>query len=327
MPIRNVASTLREAMDSINTQSFTDFELVVINDHSKDQSTSVFQDFADPRFRIFKNPGMGLVDALNFGAGNCRTDWIVRMDGDDIMHTKRLEYLWHAVSHSPELDLVANRVELFSLKPQKNGYVEYMRWQNNVLTQREIDLNIYVEAPFAHPGVMFKKSTFDLLGGYREGDFPEDYELWLRMHEHGARMVKIPETLLYWRDSPHRLSRNHSSYRRSAFDKLRAKFLARDQRLRHGRPVVFWGAGRKTRKRSQLLIDQGIRPSAWVDIDPKKIGNRINQIKVVDPYWLRQHDPRPFVLIYVANHGAREEISDMLEAFGYRAGEDYLAVG
>jgi glycosyltransferase involved in cell wall biosynthesis len=327
MPIRNVESTLREAMDSINAQSFRDFELVVVNDHCKDQSESIFKDFPDPRFRIIQNPGMGLVDALNYGVANCRTGWIVRMDGDDIMHAKRLEHLWNVVSHSPELDLVANRVELVSLKPLSDGYVEYMRWQNNVLTQREIDLNIYVESPFSHPGVMFKKSTFNLLGGYREGDFPEDYELWLRMHQHGARMVKIPKNLLFWRDSPQRLSRNHSSYRRSAFDNLRARFLARDRRLRHGRPLVFWGAGRKTRKRSQLLMDKGFQPGAWVDIDPKKIGNRINNVKVEEPCWLQQQDPRPFVLIYVTNHGAREQISTMLEEFGYEAGKDYLAVG
>ena len=299
----------------------------MVNDHSEDQSETLFRAYADPRFRLLQNPGKGLVDALNYGAENCRTDWIVRMDGDDIMHSERLEHLWKVVSQSPELDLVANRVELFSREPLKTGYVEYMRWQNNVLTQREIDLNIYIESPFAHPGLMFKKSTFDLLKGYREGDFPEDYELWLRMHEHGAKMVKIPETLLYWRDSPQRLSRNHPSYRRSAFDKLRASYLARDQRLRHGRPVAFWGAGRKTRKRSQLLIDQGIQPGVWVDIDPKKIGNRINHVKVVGPCWLQQQDPRPFVLIYVANHGAREKIGAMLEAIGYKAGKDYLAVG
>jgi len=108
---------------------------------------------------------------------------------------------------------------------------------------------------------------------------------------------------------------------------LRANFLARDPRLQRNRPLAYWGAGRKTRKRSQLLIDHGFQPSVWIDIDPRKIGNRINNINVVDPHWLQRQDPRPFVLVYVANHGAREAIGTMLEEFGYEAGVDYLAVG
>ena len=66
---------------------------------------------------------------------------------------------------------------------------------------------------------------------------------------------------------------------------------------------------------------------AWIDIDPRKIGNRINGVPVVDCGWIAAQADRPFVLVYVTNHGARDVIARELEQMGYRPGEDYLAVG
>ena len=93
--------------------------------------------------------------------------------------------------------------------------------------------------------------------------------------------------------------------------------------------MAYWGAGRKTRRRSKLLIERGFAPSAWIDIDPRKIGNRLRGVPVVPPDWLAREpqQPRPFVLSYVANHGAREDIARRLAQMGYRRGEDYLMVG
>jgi hypothetical protein len=108
---------------------------------------------------------------------------------------------------------------------------------------------------------------------------------------------------------------------------LRAQHLGEDPRLVPGRPLVIWGAGRKTRKRCELLLGQGFEVKAWIDIDPKKIGNRLGSAQVVDPGWLESRNPRPFVLNYVTNHGARDEITTILEQYGYRAGADYLSVG
>jgi hypothetical protein len=164
------------------------------------------------------------------------------------------------------------------------------------------------------------------LGGYADGPFPEDYELWLRMHHAGLRMAKLARVLLLWRERDDRASRVDPRYAREAFDQLRARFLARDWRLRGGRDLVIWGAGRKTRLRARHLIEQGIRPHAWIDIDPRKIGHRVWELPVHPPEWLNRQ-PRPFVLVYVTTHGARDLIAGWLAQWGYQVGEDYLAVG
>lgn len=200
-----------------------------------------------------------------------------------------------------------------------------MRWQNACLTPEQIATEIYVESPFVHPSVMFRRSHVLELGGYRPGDFPEDYDLWLRLHRAGRIMGKLPEILLDWRESPQRLSRTDPRCSRQAFDRLRARYLATDPRLKD-RPLAFWGAGKSTRQRARHLMDLGYRPTAWIDIDPRKIGNRIDGIPVVPPAWLRQPG-KPFVLGYVARHGAREIISTRLIGMSYRQGQDWLMVG
>ena len=328
LPFRDAAETLGPCLDSILGQTFGDFELLAVDDHGADRSTEILHACADPRIRILPNPGRGLVDALNAGLRAARAPLVARMDADDLMHPERLALQRRHFSRRGDLCLSATRVELFPVEQVRAGYREYVSWQNALLGADDIGEEIYIESPFAHPSVMYRRDAVLALGGYRQGDFPEDYDLWLRMHRAGLAMEKLPRVLLRWRESPQRLSRRHPAYRRAAFDRLRARFLAPAlaPRLAEGRNLVYWGAGRRTRKRARLLIEKGFPPAAWVDIDPGKIGNRINGVPVVGPSWL-ESKPRPFVLVYVTNHGARERIAGELERMGYRRGRDYLAVG
>jgi hypothetical protein len=123
------------------------------------------------------------------------------------------------------------------------------------------------------------------------------------------------------------LTRSQGRYRRAAFDQLRAEYLCADPRLHGERALYVWGAGRRTRKRASLLLERGIEIAAWIDIDPRKIGNRAQGLPVLAPQALAAARERPFVLVYVASHGARDEIGARLRGFGYRRGADYLMVG
>ncbi len=329
LPVRDGATTLPACLDSIRAQTWADFELLAIDDHSQDASVLLLERAArqDPRVRLLRNPGRGLVDALNLGLEQARGDLVARMDADDIMHPERLALQAEYLRRHPGVALAGARVKLFPEGIVQAGYREYVRWQNGLLTPEQIAQDIYVEAPFAHPAVTFRRRAVIAAGGYRQGPFPEDYELWLRLHQRGERMAKLPQTLLYWRESAGRTSRQDPRYLRTAFDRLRADYLARDPLLRARREaLVFWGAGRKTRRRCTHLIQHGFAPQAWIDIDPRKIGNRVQGAWVVAPAWLRR-EPKPLVLVYVANHGARDLIAAQLQALGYRKGADFLCVG
>ncbi|GIV88203.1 MAG: glycosyl transferase [Chloroflexus sp.] len=328
LPIRNAATTLAACLRSLARQTFTDYEVLAIDDGSDDESAAMVADAAAHDARIVPiNAGrIGLAAALNLGLALARAPIIARMDADDVMHPDRLALQYQALQTQHDLALIACRVVAFPARAVRAGYREYLRWQNRVLTPEQVAAEIYVESPFAHPSVMFWKTAVQALGGYTTDQWPEDYELWLRMYTAGLRMAKLPRYLLGWRERPDRTSRVDPRYARTIFDELRANFLARDPRLHRGRPLVYWGAGRVTRQRARRLIDRGFAPEAWIDVDPDKIGQIIWGVPVHAPSWLNRR-PRPFVLVYVTNHGARDLINSWLTEMGYQPGEDYLGVG
>jgi hypothetical protein len=170
---------------------------------------------------------------------------------------------------------------------------------------------------------MFRRRVLTAHGGYREGPFPEDYELWLRWLEAGVRMEKVPQELLMWNDGAHRLSRTDPRYAPEAFYELKAPFLARaTERIRDGRPVWVWGAGRPTRLRAEALVRHGLSIAGYIDIDPRKRGRVIQDRPVVG----LEGVPAPrdaVVLAYVAKRGARELIRGWLKERCFREGEDY----
>jgi len=326
LPFYNALDTLPACLDSIQAQDHTRWELVAVNDHSDDGSADWLHERAlqDSRIRVIDNPGRGLVLALNHGLACCSHELVVRMDADDIMRPSRLSRQAAHFMHTPGLVLSATRVHLFPEEQIQAGYHEYLRWQNKCCSPGEIASQIYVESPFAHPSVCYRKSRVARLGAYREGPFPEDYDLWLRLFHSGCLMEKLPEVLLDWRESPHRVSRTDPRCSREAFDRLKARYLVRDSRfLPHKENFVIWGAGRKTRKRCRHLLDLGFRPNAWVDIDPGKIGKTLQGIPVIDWRELANR-PDTFVLVYVSNHGARKEITDVLMDLGFAWGAGFL---
>ncbi len=329
LPYRDAAASLEACLHSIAAQSLEDFEILCVDDGSTDDGPRILAAAAryDARIRCLRSGRRGLVLALNLGLSRARADLVARMDADDLMHPDRLQRQRQFLLEHSRVSLVASRVDAFPEHALGPGMRHYLQWQDRCMSPCAIGENIYVESPFVHPSVMFRRQHVLRIGGYRHGMFPEDYELWLRMARAGLHMAKLPRRLLRWRQNPASLSRRDPRYARAAFDMLRARYLAGDARLRQGRELVIWGAGRRTRRRVDRLLAHGYRPKAFIDIDPRKLGRRIQGVPVHPPAWLAQHVSRPLVLGYVANHGAREAIRDSLLEMGYRAGSDFLMVG
>lgn len=339
MPVRDAEDTLVECLDSIAAQVCRRFEVVAVNDGSTDASASILRARArdDGRIRVIDShgtahgpghgPGHGLVRALNLGIARCRAPIIARMDADDRMYPERLGAQLAAFERWPQAAVIGSRVRLFPPERITDGMRRYMHWQNHCNSPGDIADDIYLEAPFTHPSVAVRTESLSALGGYRDGAFPEDYDLWLRFNHAGLEMRKLRATLLDWRLSPTSLSRRDGRYSRDAFDRLRAAYLACDPRLAGDRALVVWGAGRRTRRRFGHLKALGHPARAWIDVDARKLRQPAEGLPVYPPVWLRAAKPRPLVLVYVANHGVRERIAAYLKAIGYVRGEDWLQVG
>jgi hypothetical protein len=247
------------------------------------------------------------------------------MDADDRSLPQRLELQRRYLDEHPDVGLVACLVEHLGGSQKKAGYARYVNWINTLTNHDDINLNRFVESPLAHPSVMFRTDLINRYGGYRQGDFPEDYELWLRWLEHGIRMEKVPEMLLRWRDQPGRLSRTHERYSFEAFYRTKTAYLAKWLKRcnAHHPDIVVWGAGRTSRKRAEMLTRHGINISAYVDVDPNKIGRSIRGRRVLPPEKIPERG-RCFVVSYVGSHGARTRIRSHLVNLGYAEGKHFI---
>lgn len=325
LPARNAAGTLERALHSVLHQSYAHWELWVVDDGSDDDTPAVAQRFAqaDPRVHVLTQPPRGIVAALGAGCTAASGPLIARMDADDVAHPDRLSEQVRLLETSPEVGLVSCLVEFGGDPQAQAGYALHVDWMNRLVTPEAIRLNRFVESPLAHPSVMFRRDLLGRHGGYREGTFPEDYELWLRWLDAGVIMAKVPRTLLTWHDAPDRLSRTDRRYAPEAFYRIKAGYLARAlAATRCKRSVWVWGAGRPTRKRAEWLVAEGIEIAGYIDIDPHKIGRPLDGRPVVGPETM----PGPaeaMVLGYVASRGARELIHPQLLARGFREGVDF----
>ena len=182
----------------------------------------------------------------------------------------------------------------------------------------------FVESPLSHPTVMFRKQDILSLGGYRDLDWPEDYDLWLRAAAAGLRFAKVNQTLLRWRDYPNRTSRRDPRYSPDAFLRCRAHFLATGP-LSDATQVVVWGAGKVGGRFGRFLQEEGVSLAAFVDIDPKKIGNQRLGVPVIGLDALEEYPHCP-VVSCVGSRGARPLIREELNRFGYTEGKDYWCV-
>lgn len=325
MPARNAAATLPAAVASIRAQTWPDWELIVVDDGSTDATPQILAALAreERRLAVVRQPHAGIVAALNAGLARARGRFIARLDADDVSHLDRLTEQVGFLERHPEIGLVSCLVEFGGDARASEGFARHVAWLNSVVTREAIVLNRFVESPVAHPSVLFRRELLAAHGTYRDGAFPEDYELWLRWLERGVWFAKVPRALLTWSDSPTRLTRSDPRYSVAAFYAVKAPFLARAvQASLDGRAVWVWGAGRVTRGRARWLENAGLAVRGFIDVDPKKWGRHRDGRRVVGP----EAVPNPeqaLIIALVAKRGARELIRAHLRSRRYEEGRDF----
>jgi hypothetical protein len=201
------------------------------------------------------------------------------------------------------------------------GYAAHVDWINSLTNSDEMSLRRFVEAPVAHPSVMFRRELIAKHGGYRDGPFPEDYELWLRWLEAGVRFGKVDVELLMWNDPPQRLSRTDARYSVEAFYAMKCFYIERWLKAHAAdHELWLWGAGRVTRRRFDALPVTG-----FIDVDAAKRGQHRDGriVRLADDLPERETS---FILAGVGARGAREAIHAHLVERGWIEGHDFLLV-
>lgn len=325
LPYYNAANTLHRALESLSTQTYSDFECLLIDNNSSDGGNEVAEAWSkrDPRFVYLSEKRQGIVQALNRGLENAKGKFVARMDADDWSFPERLQMQLDVFKTHSEIGVVAAKAIHVPYDKDNEGLKRYVEWSNSVLSSRDIFKKRFMESPVIHPTVMWRKSVSDQYGAYAQGNFPEDYELWLRWMSKGVQFYKVDEPLIKWYDAPTRLTRIDSRYSDQAFFEIKSKYLASylTEINQHHPDVLVWGASKISRKRATLLERFGIHIRGYVDISRKR--------QLDDPvihYEDLPHAPGAFILVYLKEETMRRETVDFLEQRGYVEDEHYLLV-
>ncbi len=324
-PCRNARATLDDALDSLAAQTCDAYEIIAVDDGSIDGTGARLAARArrDARLRVLHQPARGLVPALTAAATVARGELLARMDADDLAAPDRLARQVAWLDAHPDAAACGTQIRYFPRRLVRDGARRYERWINDVLTPEDMDRHLFVECPIPHPTLMMRRTAYDGAGGYREAGWPEDYDLLLRLVADGWRLGKVPEVLLDWREGPDRLSRTDPRYAEAAFRRLKAAFLPR-LRLA-GRDVLVWGAGPVGKAFARALQQEGQTVVAFVELDPRKLGQTIHGAPVIPP--ARIGEVRgAYALAAVGAADARAQIRAALEAAGWREIADWCAV-
>ncbi len=326
LPFYNAAGTLDRAVRSIAGQQLDAFECLLVNNNSTDSSREIAREWTrrDSRFRLVDEPRQGVMFAFNAGAEHARGRYLARMDADDVSYPDRLRRQVAFLEEHPGYGAVCGTVRYVShSEKETRGFARYVRWVNSVRTYREILHRRFIESPVVNPSALWRREVGEKLGLYRSGDFPEDYEMWLRWLDQGVKIHKLDPPVMEWHDSEHRLTRTHAIYSDAAFYRIKTRYLARwlEEHNPFHPEVAIWGASRISRRRAQRLTPYGIRFRCYIDT---------RRGRQLDHELLYYKDlPRAgklFILTYIKQMDAREETRDYLESLGYEEGKNYLMV-
>jgi len=184
------------AIESILNQTFEDFEFLIIDDGSNDETPQVLSKYNDIRIRHIRQENRGLVATLNLGISLARGQYIARQDADDISHPSRLEKQVAFFESHPKYNLLGTWAQIYE------GEKPSERFHRHPIEHRELKYNLLFDNLFVHSSVMFKKSVFLQVEGYTTDPafkLVEDYELWSKISRVGM-VANLPEVLVNYRE-------------------------------------------------------------------------------------------------------------------------------
>ena len=276
---------------------------------------------SDPRIVWLEQPPSGIVAALERGRKQCKNQFIARLDADDVALPGRITAQMAMMRSDPQIGAVGGRAELVDeAGPVRGGMQFYVDWVNRL---DNLHAQLLVESPLFHPASLIRASALASVGGYRDGDLPEDYDLWLRLDLAGFRLVASKRTVVRIRDHGARLTRTDPRYRKDAFDAVKHEWL-RLGPLRRRHKVVIWGAGRTGKRWIRRLLADGHDVCAVIDIQCR---TERQGVPVYGPDQLRKIDFE-YLFVAVGARGARDTIRGQLNGMnlGLVEGRDWWAL-
>jgi glycosyltransferase involved in cell wall biosynthesis len=322
-PFKNVSPYLEDCLISIQKQTYTNWELLIIDDHSTDNSFAIVEAYAekDMRIKLFKNGASGIISALRLAFKNSNGTYITRMDSDDIMMPDKLESMVNQLQTHGKNHVALGLVNYFSDEGISNGYAKYENWLNKLTLTGSNYSEIYKECVIASPCWMLHREDLQVCGAFNPNRYPEDYDLTFRFYERGFKCIPNGKLLHHWRDYSTRTSRTHEHYAQNYFLDIKLHYFLKLD-FDTSRPLAIWGAGFKGKTIAKSLIEKQIE-FHWICDNPKKIGKDIYG-KIVLPFEDLKSIKNAQTIVTVANEEEQKNIVAYFNDLGMKPVKDYF---
>jgi len=323
MAVKDTAPYLHDCINSIIAQTYQNWELIAVNDHSTDATPEILDAFAkaDSRIRIFHSDVPKLIPTLQRGYREVRGTLINRMDSDDKMPDYKIQVLvdeWHKYGKG---HVIAGGTEHFVDEGEVgDGFLRYERWLNEVARTSTHYQQIYKECVIPSHCWLLHKEDLDAVGAFDPIVYPEDYDLCFRMYRHGLKIIGIDYILHHWRDRSNRISRTWDEYKDNRYFDLKMRFFY-DIDRDYERPLVLWGAGRNGKDMAKILQSYN-DIFHWVSNNEKQIGKDIYDVRM-QSYTDIPSIENPQIMIVVSSPDGKKEILELLQSWDKKAVADY----
>jgi len=323
IPFKNTENYLEDCLNSILKQTYSNFEVLAVDDSSTDSSKEIVRTFStkDSRIKVFDASGVGIIPALQLAYSKAEGLFITRMDADDIMTPNKLDIMVNALLKNGEKHLAIGQVTYFSKQGISNGYFRYEQWLNSLTKTGNNFAEIYKECVIPSPCWMAYKTDFDACGGFNSERYPEDYDLAFRFYEHHLQCIPCSEVLHLWRDYATRTSRTSAHYAENHFLDLKINYFLKLDYQKNAN-LVIWGAGTKGKTMAKKLLKKNIDFS-WVCDNVHKIGKNIYG-KKMNAYTQLETLKNAQILVTVANQKEQKFIKNYLHALPKQSVQGYF---
>jgi len=197
MPVYNCELYIENSVQSVLNQTLSNFELIIIDDRSTDNTIAIIKKFSDNRIRLYeKENNSGLIDSLNFGISIAKGEFIARMDGDDICLPERFAKQVDFLKKKSDIIMVGTALKRFGVIESEVRYP---------VNHEEIAVRLCFNSPFGHPTIMGRKWIFEKFKYNKDFEDAEDYELWTHLVFEG-KLANIDEILLLYRTHKNQVS-------------------------------------------------------------------------------------------------------------------------
>lgn len=321
---------IENMMQSILNQTFQDFEWIIVDDGSTDETWEILNDFKDERIKLFKlATNMGVGYANQFALNHVKGKYIAKVDVDDISLTTRFEKQVNFLEAHPEIDVVDSYIDYFTDNPlvkkseRYKGLKNYYEKQlNQPLSSMEISEQLYWHCIVVHGAMMARAYQIKQFGYSPKMKIGEDYLLFYNMNKSGNIFFKMPEKLLKVRVSNYSTTAIHKELNYRSVMEIKKNEL--DIFLnRSSKPLAIWGTGSLGEWTYNYLNKYyQIRPEVFIDIDITKNGKKLCGINICSP---NKIDITNYKII-IASSSGKYQIVSLLKEEGFEHLKDYFVI-